>query len=203
MTGPRHDRTHPTAWPRRPRRRRLRRAPPPSAAELDRITQTVDAASFREQGIAKLDRIQQDQGRPPARPRRRRRGRRQADRSRRAGHGEWPATAATSATGAPAKQLAQNGRGMTWSDAPRAPQRRQLLQLPPDRQGRDLLRHDRPEPVQLRQAARRAGSSPPPESRRSCEYTWARSTTARPPTPAPACRASATQAADRERRCAT
>src|SRR6187402_3825436 len=38
-------------------------APPaPSAGDLDRITQQVMKASFREQGIAKLDRIQQDQG---------------------------------------------------------------------------------------------------------------------------------------------
>jgi hypothetical protein len=43
------------------------------------------------------------------------------------------------------EKLAQNGRGMTWTDSSAAPgQRRQLLQLPPDRQEGDLLRHHRP-----------------------------------------------------------
>ena len=61
---------------------------------------------------------------------------------------------------------------MTWTDNGRAGQRRQLLQLPPDHQGGNLLRHHRPEPVQLRQAARRERPGQRRRRKPIVEYTW-------------------------------
>jgi sulfur-oxidizing protein SoxX len=70
------------------------------------------------------------------------------------------------------EKLAQNGRGMTWTDKSAAPgQRRQLLQLPPDRQEGDLLRHHRPSLYnygKIRGVTDPAARPPSPSS----QYTW-------------------------------
>ena len=99
--------------------------------------------------------------------------------------------------------LAQNGRGMTWTDKPDSAERRQLLQLPPDRQGRDLLRHAGPEPVQLRQAARRR--EPGIAAVRGDREVHLGQAVEREGLQrrAPACRASATPACSPRRRSAT
>jgi L-cysteine S-thiosulfotransferase len=130
-------------------------------------------ASFRDQGIAKVDRIQQDLGQSPAR----RTSRPARPWPSRSMAEAWPASsgppaASTSATGARARSLAQNGRGMTWTDTSTAPRpTAAVLQLPPDQQGRDLLRHHRPQPVQLRQEPRREDVRRP-AAQPIVEYTW-------------------------------
>ena len=93
-----------------------------------------------------------------------------ASRPRRLHSVKWPAGGQYLGDWREGEKLAQNGRGMTWTDASRRPdgQRRQLLQLPPDRQEGDLLRHHRPEPVELRQDPRRQAISPRRPPRRSC-----------------------------------
>jgi sulfur-oxidizing protein SoxX len=173
-------------------------APAALAPRAGRPGRGHDKAAFRDQGIAKVDRIQQDLGQkacssdqpPPTRG--------QADRGRVAGHVKWPAGGQYLGDWREGEKLAQNGRGMTWTDSLRRHQgqRRPVLQLPPDRQGRDQLRHHRPQPVQLRQDPRRdrpgyARPAPP-----SCSTPGASCGTARPTRPAPTCRASATWAAD-------
>ena len=99
---------------------------------------TMMKASFRDQGIAKVDRLQQDAGQRACssaerRPRRRR-GQAHRERDR------WPRSRCPPAARylgdwREGEKLAQNGRGMTWTDASADTdgQRRQLLQLPPDR----------------------------------------------------------------------
>jgi L-cysteine S-thiosulfotransferase len=92
-------------------------ATPPSSSELDRQTQAMMAASFREQGIAKLDRIQQDLGQqacsseqPPSDA--------VADRIRAEALAgvKWPAGGRYIGDWREGEKLAQNGRGMTWTD---------------------------------------------------------------------------------------
>lgn len=94
----------------------------PSPAELDALTQQVMKASFREQGIAKMSRIEQDLAQracsspePPP-----------ADVARRI-EAEALATIKPPSDGKylgdwrEGERLAQNGRGMTWTDAANAP----------------------------------------------------------------------------------
>ena len=87
---------------------------------------------------------------------------------------KWPAGGQYIGDWKAGEKLAQSGRGMTWTDKSSRPQgqRRQLLQLPPDRQGGNLLRHDRPEPVELRQDPRRQGRDRPHACADVVQYTW-------------------------------
>ena len=94
----------------------------PSAAELDRIAQEVIKVSFREQGIAKLDRIQQDAAqaacssdKPPSKVQAR-----QIEAAALASV-KWPADGRYLGDWRAGEALAQNGRGMTWTDAAGAP----------------------------------------------------------------------------------
>ena len=94
----------------------------PSAAELNRIAQEAIKASFREQGIAKLDRIQQDAGqaacstdKPPSEALAK-----QIEAAATASV-KWPADGRYLGDWRAGEALAQNGRGMTWTDAPGAP----------------------------------------------------------------------------------
>lgn len=94
----------------------------PSSSELDALAQQTIKASFREQGIAKLDRIQQDlaqqacsSDQPPAdavaariMEQARADVKRPADGNL---FGDWRE----------GEKLAQNGRGMTWTDASAEP----------------------------------------------------------------------------------
>ncbi len=90
--------------------------PPPD--ELDRQALAMIKASFREQGIAKLDRLEQDLGqaacsaeKPPA------------DEVARRIEAEamatirWPAGGQYLGDWREGEKLAQNGRGMTWTDS--------------------------------------------------------------------------------------
>jgi len=89
----------------------------PSAAELDQQAQTMMQASFRDQGIAKMDRLRQDLGQaacssdqPPS-PEVAKRIEQEALASIRPPSdgrylGDW----------VKGERLAQSGRGMTWSD---------------------------------------------------------------------------------------
>ncbi|WP_197047218.1 sulfur oxidation c-type cytochrome SoxX [Paucibacter sp. KBW04] len=96
--------------------------PPPSPAELDQQAMAMIKASFREQGIAKLDRLKQDLGQQAC------------------SSAEAPAEAITKQIEEEAmatvrwpkggnyigdwragEKLAQNGRGMTWTDKSAAP----------------------------------------------------------------------------------
>ena len=103
---------------------------------------------------------------------------------------QWPADGKFLGDWKQGEEIAQNGRGLTWTDNAKVGQRRQLLQLPPDHQGGDLLRHHRPQPLQLRQAARRHRPGEPGGQADASNTPGARSGTPRPTTRAPTCRAS-------------
>ena len=94
----------------------------PSPEQLDRIAQDMLKASFREQGIAKLDRLNQDEAqkvcsdeKPPS----------DAAASRieaaQLATIQWPADGVYLGDWREGEKLAQNGRGMTWSDPAGAP----------------------------------------------------------------------------------
>jgi len=97
-------------------------ASPPSPAELDQQAIAVIKASFRDQGIAKVDRLDQDIGQqacsaaaapPPELAKRIEADALASIRWPTGGHyiGDWRV----------GEKLAQNGRGMTWTDASAAP----------------------------------------------------------------------------------
>ena len=90
----------------------------PSSDELDRQAQAMITASFREQGIAKLDRLDQDLGQkacssdqPPAEAEAR-----QIEAAALATI-QWPAGGRYIGDWREGEKLAQSGRGMTWTDA--------------------------------------------------------------------------------------
>jgi sulfur-oxidizing protein SoxX len=94
----------------------------PSSSELDKLTQDVIRASFRDEGQAKLDRLQQDDanrecsaadvaGKPIDA---------QLAKSIEAANLKtirWPADSNFLGDWKEGEKIAQNGRGMTWSDA--------------------------------------------------------------------------------------
>lgn len=90
----------------------------PSAAELDTQAVAMLKASFREQGIAKMSRLEQDLGQqacssdqPPAEA-----VAKQIEAEALAGI-RWPAGGRYLGDWREGEKLAQNGRGMTWTDA--------------------------------------------------------------------------------------
>ena len=92
-------------------------ATPPSSTELDQQARSMIAASFREQGIAKLDRIEQDLGQqacssdqPPADDVAAR------IQAQALASVQWPAGGRYIGDWREGEKLAQNGRGMTWTD---------------------------------------------------------------------------------------
>lgn len=94
----------------------------PTSAELDREAMAVMKASFRDQGIAKIDRLQQDLGQsacssdqPPPED--------VAQRVMAQARGavKWPTGGHYIGDWRAGERLAQNGRGMTWTDASAAP----------------------------------------------------------------------------------
>jgi sulfur-oxidizing protein SoxX len=94
----------------------------PSSAELDRQAIATMKTSFRDQGIAKVERLNQDLGQqacssPVAPP---------ADVTKRIeaeslASIKWPADGRYLGDWREGEKLAQNGRGMTWSDASAQP----------------------------------------------------------------------------------
>jgi sulfur-oxidizing protein SoxX len=94
----------------------------PSPAELNQQAVTAIKASFRDQGIAKVDRLDQDLGQqacssasPPS-PEVAKEIEQQALASVR-----WPAGGRYIGDWREGEKLAQNGRGLTWTDASAAP----------------------------------------------------------------------------------
>jgi len=94
----------------------------PTPADYDKRTAEVMKASFREQGIAKLDRIQQDMGqsacssdKPPPEA-----VAKQIEAQALAGV-KWPAGGRYLGDWREGEKLAQNGRGLTWTDTAGAP----------------------------------------------------------------------------------
>jgi sulfur-oxidizing protein SoxX len=94
----------------------------PSPAELNQQALTAIKGSFRDQGIAKVDRLDQDLGQqacssasPPS-PEVTKEIEQQALASIR-----WPAGGRYLGDWREGEKLAQNGRGMTWTDASAAP----------------------------------------------------------------------------------
>ena len=94
----------------------------PSSAELDREAVALIKASFRDQGIAKVDRLNQDLGqaacssdKPPSES--------VADRVMQEARAavKWPAGNQYIGDWKEGEKIAQNGRGMTWTDASAAP----------------------------------------------------------------------------------
>ncbi len=89
----------------------------PAPAELDRQAASVIKAGFRDQGIAKVDRIQQDLGQsacsseqPPSEA--------VADQvtAQAKASVKWPAGGQYIGDWREGERIAQNGRGMTWTD---------------------------------------------------------------------------------------
>ena len=94
----------------------------PSPRQLDQIAEGMRKASFREQGIAKLDRLNQDEAQkvcsneaPPNDALARRIEAAQFATI------QWPADGVYVGDWREGEKLAQNGRGMTWSDPAGAP----------------------------------------------------------------------------------
>ena len=94
----------------------------PSPEELDRQALAMIKSSFREQGIAKIDRLDQDLGqaacsgdKPP--------GDELAKRveAQALATVQWPAGGQYLGDWREGEKLAQNGRGMTWTDSSTAP----------------------------------------------------------------------------------
>jgi L-cysteine S-thiosulfotransferase len=89
----------------------------PSAAELDRQALAAIKAGFREQGIAKLDRIEQDLGQSACSS-----DRQPSDAVAEAvmtqarASVKWPAGGQHIGDWREGEKIAQNGRGMTWTD---------------------------------------------------------------------------------------
>jgi sulfur-oxidizing protein SoxX len=90
----------------------------PSAQDLDKLTQDLMKASFRDEGIAKADRLNQDLGqkacssdKPPAES-----VAKQIEAEALASI-QWPANGQYLGDWREGEKLAQNGRGMTWTDA--------------------------------------------------------------------------------------
>jgi sulfur-oxidizing protein SoxX len=88
------------------------------APDYDRLTQDVIKSSFRDQGIAKVDRLEQDAGQracssdqPP--------GDAVAERVRAEALAsvKWPSDGVYLGDWKEGEKLAQNGRGMTWTDS--------------------------------------------------------------------------------------
>ena len=94
----------------------------PSEAELNAATLAMVKASFREQGIAKLDRIEQDEAQkacssetpPPAAVTAKIEAAQLAT-------VKWPSDGKYLGDWKEGEKLAQNGRGMTWTDPAGAP----------------------------------------------------------------------------------
>jgi sulfur-oxidizing protein SoxX len=90
---------------------------PPSPQELDQFTRGIMGASFREQGIAKLDRLAQDKlqqacsgEKPPGEDVVKRLEAAQLATVK------WPSDGVYLGDWREGEKLAQNGRGMTWTD---------------------------------------------------------------------------------------
>ena len=94
----------------------------PSAQDLDAETQALMKAAFRDEGIAKVDRIQQDLGqsacssdKPPPEA--------VADQilAQAKASVKWPAGGQYLGDWREGEKIAQSGRGMTWTDSSTAP----------------------------------------------------------------------------------
>lgn len=95
----------------------------PSSAELDQQAVATMKASFRDQGIARMDRLNQDLGQracsspqPPSEA-----VAKQIE-SESLATIKWPAGGRYVGDWREGEKLAQNGRGMTWTDSSAAPQ---------------------------------------------------------------------------------
>ncbi len=95
----------------------------PSSAELDQQALAAMKASFRDQGIAKVDRLNQDLGQracsSPVAPSEEVAKRIESESMATI---KWPAGGRYLGDWREGEKLAQNGRGMTWTDASAAPQ---------------------------------------------------------------------------------
>ena len=89
----------------------------PSSQELDQLALQAHKASFRDQGIAKVDRINQDQGQAACSsdkaPSEELAKRIESESLRTV---RWPASGQYLGDWREGEKLAQSGRGMTWSD---------------------------------------------------------------------------------------
>ncbi|QIL79550.1 sulfur oxidation c-type cytochrome SoxX [Diaphorobacter sp. HDW4A] len=94
-----------------------------SAADVDKLTQQIVTASFRDQGIAKVDRLKQDETNAACsaadaagKPIDAKLGAKlEADNLKSV---QWPTAGKFLGDWKEGEKLAQNGRGMTWTDKP-------------------------------------------------------------------------------------
>ncbi|MBF5004668.1 sulfur oxidation c-type cytochrome SoxX [Diaphorobacter caeni] len=94
-----------------------------SSADIDKLTQQIVSASFRDQGIAKVDRLKQDESNAACsaadvagKPIDAKLGAKiEADNLKTV---QWPAGGKFIGDWKEGEKLAQNGRGMTWTDKP-------------------------------------------------------------------------------------
>jgi sulfur-oxidizing protein SoxX len=95
----------------------------PSSAELDQQAVATMKASFRDQGIAKVDRLDQDLGqRACSSPQAPSEAVAKRIESESLATIKWPAGGHYLGDWRQGEKLAQNGRGMTWTDASATPQ---------------------------------------------------------------------------------
>ena len=123
-------------------------------------TMQVVKSSFRERGIAKLDRLDQSEiqtacseasltGKEVPKDERAR-----AREGRRSQRSSMPADGMYLGDFKQGERIAQTGVGLQWSDTDKTVARRQLLRMPPDRAAGDRVREHRAVAEGLRKAAR-------------------------------------------------
>jgi L-cysteine S-thiosulfotransferase len=177
----------------------------PSSQELDQQAQAAIKASFRDEGIAKVDRINQDLGqsacssdKPPP-----------DDVAKRI-EAESLATVRQPAGGRyignwrEGEKLAQNGRGMTWTDASASPKSNGGNCYNCHQIDRAEISFGTIGPSLWNYGKLRGVKDPAdPASAAIVQYTWGNCGTARPTPPARTCRASAMPSCSTRTRSAT
>mgnify|MGYP000013409089 CR=1 FL=1 len=148
----------------------------PSPQDLDKLTLDIMKASFRDEGIAKVDRLNQDLGqkacssdKPPAES-----VARQIEAEALATI-QWPAGGQYLGDWREGEKLAQNGRGMTWTDKSAAPAANGGNCYNCHQISKQEISYGTIGPT-LAQYGRLRGVTDPasPQSRAIVEYTWAK-----------------------------
>ncbi len=178
----------------------------PSAADLDRQALAMMKASFRDQGIAKVDRLNQDRAQQLCSSETSRRPRpwpSSIEAEALAGI-KWPADGKYLGDWREGEKLAQNGRGMTWTDASAAPAANGGNCYNCHQIGKAEISFGTIGPSLYNYGKLRGVKDlADPASAAVVQYTWGKLWNARPTTPARTCRASATPACWARSRCAT
>ena len=167
----------------------------PGSVDLDRATAEVVKSSFRDEGMAKVDRLQQDDsnrecsaaeaaGKPidPVRAK--------AIEEANLKTVKWPANGKFVGDWKEGEKIAQSGRGLTWTDDPKAANGGNCYNC--HQISRQEISFGTIGPSLYNYGKLRGVTDPnSPASRAMVEYTWGKIWNSRPITPAPTCRARA------------